>query len=62
MPYGQVREPMTRWPVPNRLFDPQQAVRVAAQRFEEVELADRLGFDWIGDKQVLSRARLGVSA
>jgi alkanesulfonate monooxygenase SsuD/methylene tetrahydromethanopterin reductase-like flavin-dependent oxidoreductase (luciferase family) len=48
MPYGQVREPVSRWPVANRLFDPQQAVSVSAARLDEVDLADNLGFDWIG--------------
>jgi alkanesulfonate monooxygenase SsuD/methylene tetrahydromethanopterin reductase-like flavin-dependent oxidoreductase (luciferase family) len=48
LPYGQVREPTSRWPVPNRLFDPEQAVRVVASRLDDVELADELGFDWIG--------------
>ncbi|MBV9329893.1 MAG: LLM class flavin-dependent oxidoreductase [Chloroflexi bacterium] len=48
LPYGQVAEPVTTWPVPNRLFDPQRAVAVAESHLEEVELADSLGFDWIG--------------
>src|SRR5919197_1390192 len=48
LPYGRVREPIGRWPVPNRLFDPQQAVQVVASRMDHVELADELGFDWIG--------------
>jgi alkanesulfonate monooxygenase SsuD/methylene tetrahydromethanopterin reductase-like flavin-dependent oxidoreductase (luciferase family) len=48
LPYGRVREPLTRWPVPNRLFDPEHAVHVLASRLDDVELADELGFDWIG--------------
>src|ERR671926_1982856 len=48
LPYGQVGEPVSRWPVPNRLFDPEHAVRVVASRLDDVELADQLGFDWIG--------------
>ena len=48
LPYGRVREPVSRWPVPNRLFDPDQAVQVVASRMDHVQLADELGFDWIG--------------
>jgi alkanesulfonate monooxygenase SsuD/methylene tetrahydromethanopterin reductase-like flavin-dependent oxidoreductase (luciferase family) len=48
VPYGQVREPVSTWPVPNRLFEPEHAVTVTAERLDEVELADELGFDWIG--------------
>jgi alkanesulfonate monooxygenase SsuD/methylene tetrahydromethanopterin reductase-like flavin-dependent oxidoreductase (luciferase family) len=48
LPYGRVSEPVSRWPVPNRLFDPDQAVHVVASRMDHVELADELGFDWIG--------------
>jgi alkanesulfonate monooxygenase SsuD/methylene tetrahydromethanopterin reductase-like flavin-dependent oxidoreductase (luciferase family) len=48
LPYGRVREPISRWPVPNRLFDPGQAVEVVASRMDHVQLADELGFDWIG--------------
>jgi len=43
-----VAEPVSRWPVPNRLFDPEQAVHVVASRMDDVELADELGFDWVG--------------
>ena len=48
LPYGRVGEPVSRWPVPNRLFDPEQAVNVVASRMNHVELADEVGFDWIG--------------
>jgi alkanesulfonate monooxygenase SsuD/methylene tetrahydromethanopterin reductase-like flavin-dependent oxidoreductase (luciferase family) len=48
LPYGRTAEPASRWPVPNRLFEPQQAVRVVGSRMDHVELADELGFDWIG--------------
>jgi alkanesulfonate monooxygenase SsuD/methylene tetrahydromethanopterin reductase-like flavin-dependent oxidoreductase (luciferase family) len=48
LPYGPVREPVASWPVPNRLFEPEQAVAAAEAHLEEVELADALGFDWIG--------------
>jgi alkanesulfonate monooxygenase SsuD/methylene tetrahydromethanopterin reductase-like flavin-dependent oxidoreductase (luciferase family) len=48
LPYGPVAEPVSTWPVPNRLFDPERGVAVAESRLEEVELADELGFDWIG--------------
>jgi alkanesulfonate monooxygenase SsuD/methylene tetrahydromethanopterin reductase-like flavin-dependent oxidoreductase (luciferase family) len=48
LPYGGAGEPVTRWPVPNRLFDPDRAVHVAASRMEHVALADELGFDWVG--------------
>jgi alkanesulfonate monooxygenase SsuD/methylene tetrahydromethanopterin reductase-like flavin-dependent oxidoreductase (luciferase family) len=48
MPYGQVREPVSTWPVPNRLFEPAQALAVTTQYLEQVALADELGFDWIG--------------
>jgi alkanesulfonate monooxygenase SsuD/methylene tetrahydromethanopterin reductase-like flavin-dependent oxidoreductase (luciferase family) len=47
LPYGQV-EPVSRWPVPNRLFDPNRAIQVVASRMDHVQLADELGFDWIG--------------
>src|ERR687884_2145253 len=48
LPYGRVSEPVTRWPVPNRLFNPDQATTVVASRMDHVQLADELGFDWIG--------------
>jgi alkanesulfonate monooxygenase SsuD/methylene tetrahydromethanopterin reductase-like flavin-dependent oxidoreductase (luciferase family) len=48
LPYGRVAEPVSRWPVPNRLFDADQAVHVVASRMDHVALADELGFDWIG--------------
>ena len=48
LPYGQVSEPVKQWPVPNRLFDAEQAVRVVESRLDDVQLADELGFDWIG--------------
>jgi alkanesulfonate monooxygenase SsuD/methylene tetrahydromethanopterin reductase-like flavin-dependent oxidoreductase (luciferase family) len=48
LPYGQVREHVASWPVPNRLFDPEQAIAAAEAHLQEAELADELGFDWIG--------------
>src|SRR5437764_15133215 len=48
LPYGRAREPVSRWPAPNRLFEPDQAVQVVASRMDHVELPDELGFDWIG--------------
>ena len=48
LPYGRTSEPVERWPVPNRLFDPERAVQIAASRMDHVALADELGFDWIG--------------
>lgn len=48
LPYGRVAEPVSRWPVPNRLFDPDRAVHMVANRMDHVALADELGFDWVG--------------
>jgi alkanesulfonate monooxygenase SsuD/methylene tetrahydromethanopterin reductase-like flavin-dependent oxidoreductase (luciferase family) len=48
LPYGRTSESVDRWPVPNRLFDPQHAVDVVSSRMDHVQLADELGFDWIG--------------
>src|SRR5690349_19404570 len=48
LPYGPVGERTGRWPVPNRLFDAERAVDVVTSRMAHVELADELGFDWIG--------------
>jgi alkanesulfonate monooxygenase SsuD/methylene tetrahydromethanopterin reductase-like flavin-dependent oxidoreductase (luciferase family) len=48
LPYGRVAEPVSRWPVPNRLFEADQAVKVVASRMDHVQLADELGFHWIG--------------
>jgi alkanesulfonate monooxygenase SsuD/methylene tetrahydromethanopterin reductase-like flavin-dependent oxidoreductase (luciferase family) len=48
LPYGRTSEPVVRWPVSNRLFEPEHAVHVAASRMDHVALADELGFDWIG--------------
>jgi alkanesulfonate monooxygenase SsuD/methylene tetrahydromethanopterin reductase-like flavin-dependent oxidoreductase (luciferase family) len=48
LPYGRTAEPINRWPVANRLFDADRAVQVVASRMAHVELADELGFDWIG--------------
>lgn len=47
MPFGPTRERTSAWPVPNELFDPEQAVKAAAACIEDVEMADELGFDWI---------------
>jgi alkanesulfonate monooxygenase SsuD/methylene tetrahydromethanopterin reductase-like flavin-dependent oxidoreductase (luciferase family) len=47
MPYGPVRERPRGWPVPNELFEPEQAVKAAHNCMEEVAMADELGFDWI---------------
>ena len=48
LPYGAVGEAVSSWPVPNRLFDPRQATRVVATRLDDAQLADELGFDWVG--------------
>ena len=48
MPYGQVRETVSTWPVANRLFDPAQALAATEEHLEQIEMADELGFDWIG--------------
>jgi len=48
LPYGPTREQSTRWPVPNELYDPEQGVQAVASALADVELADELGFDWIG--------------
>lgn len=49
MPYGAVRDrsAMSRWPVPNELFEAEQAVRARDIALEEFEAADQLGFDWV---------------
>ncbi len=47
MPYGQVRRPTGAWPVPNELFEPEQALAAASRTLDEVEWEDELGFDWI---------------
>jgi len=47
MPYGRVRAPDNRWPVPNRYFDPEVARHAVANCLAEVEMEDELGFDWI---------------
>jgi len=47
MPYGRAREPTSKWPVPNRSFEPQQALDAAARTLDEVTMEDELGFDWI---------------
>jgi alkanesulfonate monooxygenase SsuD/methylene tetrahydromethanopterin reductase-like flavin-dependent oxidoreductase (luciferase family) len=47
MPYGRVRLPGNRWPVPNQYFEADQARRAVADCLEEVEMEDELGFDWI---------------
>jgi len=48
LPYGRTRESSSRWPVPNELYDPEQGVQAVASALDDVELADELGFDWIG--------------
>lgn len=47
MPYGPVRVPDDRWPVPNQYFERDQALRAVANCLAEVEMEDELGFDWI---------------
>ena len=45
--HGPTRERAASWPVPNELFDPEQAVRAQEQYFAECRLVDEMGFDWI---------------
>ena len=47
MSYGPVGEQHLNWPVPNELFDPEQALRARDECIEEIEMADQLGFDWV---------------
>ncbi len=47
IPYGSVREPVSAWPVPNELYEPEQGVGAFAACLDEVEMEDELGFDWI---------------
>lgn len=47
MPYGRLRLQGDRWPVPNRYFEPEQALKAVANCLSEVEMEDELGFDWI---------------
>ena len=47
MSYGRLREPVSSWPVPNEHFEPEQALRARDACFEDYELADQLGFDWV---------------
>jgi alkanesulfonate monooxygenase SsuD/methylene tetrahydromethanopterin reductase-like flavin-dependent oxidoreductase (luciferase family) len=45
--HGRTRQPATSWPVPNELFDPEQALRMQDEYFAECRLADEMGFDWV---------------
>src|SRR4051812_42459687 len=45
--HGRTRQPATSWPVPNELFDPDQALRSQEEYFAECRLADEMGFDWV---------------
>ena len=47
MSYGPVRERVTTWPVANDLFETDQALKARDECFEDYELADNLGFDWV---------------
>ena len=47
MPYGRIRERTSTWPVPNRFFEPAQALDAVARCLDEVQLEDELGYDWI---------------
>jgi len=47
MPYGRLKEPTNRWPVPNQFFEPDQALKAVASCLDEVAWEDELGFDWI---------------
>src|ERR1700733_5077383 len=47
MPYGRIRQPTSKWPVPNRYFEAPQALDAVARCLDEVEMEDELGFDWI---------------
>jgi alkanesulfonate monooxygenase SsuD/methylene tetrahydromethanopterin reductase-like flavin-dependent oxidoreductase (luciferase family) len=47
MPYGRIADRTNRWPVPNRYFEPKQALDAVARCLDEVEMEDALGFDWI---------------
>ena len=42
-----MQAPMGQWPAPPELWDAKGAIRGRDETFEEVELADRLGFDWV---------------
>src|SRR5579871_1011726 len=48
LPYGRTSEATGKWPVANRLFEPEHAIQVLSSRMDHVQLADELGFDWIG--------------
>jgi alkanesulfonate monooxygenase SsuD/methylene tetrahydromethanopterin reductase-like flavin-dependent oxidoreductase (luciferase family) len=45
--HGPTRVRTASWPVPNALFDPEQALRAQEQYFAECRLCDEMGFDWI---------------
>ncbi|HUB97409.1 MAG TPA: LLM class flavin-dependent oxidoreductase [Stellaceae bacterium] len=47
MPYGRIRDRAGIWPVPNRNFEPAQAMDAVKRCLDEVELEDELGYDWI---------------
>ena len=45
--HGPTRERASSWPVPNELFDSEQALRAQEQYFAECRAVDEMGFDWI---------------
>ncbi len=47
MPYGRIRDRPGAWPVPNRNFEPAQAMDAVKRCLDEVEYEDELGYDWI---------------
>jgi alkanesulfonate monooxygenase SsuD/methylene tetrahydromethanopterin reductase-like flavin-dependent oxidoreductase (luciferase family) len=47
MPYAVVDE-VDRWPVPHKMFDPAVGHDLYRQYLDQMELADELGFDWVG--------------
>src|SRR3712207_2837679 len=48
MPWTELEEPPTEWPVSNRGFKPERAKELYDTYTEAMTYAEQCGFDWIG--------------
>ncbi len=48
MPWTELEEPPTEWPVSNRSFKPERAKELYDTYTEAMTYAEQCGFDWVG--------------
>jgi alkanesulfonate monooxygenase SsuD/methylene tetrahydromethanopterin reductase-like flavin-dependent oxidoreductase (luciferase family) len=51
MPYTEVGDPGTDWPVPNKQFDPKRGAELYRDYIDNKVFAEEAGFDWIASNE-----------